>query len=154
MSARLWKQSLLTVPGVGVSLLPKLICPLCWPAYAGLLSTLGLGFLISTTYLVPLTAALLALAVGSLAFRASHRRGLAPFWFGLATAVILLTGKFYFESAPATYGGVGLLVLASVWNAWPRRAHVVICPACVPVDGDSITEKGSKGSDLYSIQGK
>jgi len=147
MSTRLWKQSLLAVPGVGVSLLPKLICPLCWPAYAGLLSTLGLGFLISTVYLVPLTAALLALAVGSLAFRASRRRGLAPFWLGLAAAVILLTGKFYFESAPATYAGVGLLVLASVWNVWPRRAHVAICPACVPVDGNSITEEGSKGSD-------
>ncbi len=71
MSTRVWKQGLLAVPGVGVSLLPKLICPLCWPAYAGLLSTLGLGFLISTAYLFPLTAALLALAVASLAFRAS-----------------------------------------------------------------------------------
>lgn len=154
MSTRVWKQTLLSVPGVGVSLLPKLICPLCWRAYAGLLSTLGLGFLISTTYLVPLTAALLALAVGSLAFRASRRRRLAPFWLGLAAAVFVLTGKFYFESTPVTYAGVGLLVLASVWNAWPRRAHVAICPACVPVDGESITKEDKKGSDLYGIQGR
>lgn len=144
MSTRVWKQSLLAVPGVGVSLLPKLICPLCWPAYAGLLSTLGLGFLISTAYLVPLTVALLALAVGSLAFRASRRRGLAPFWLGLTATVFVLAGKFYFESAPVTYTGVGLLVLASLWNAWPRRVHVALCPACIPADG-SITKEGRKG---------
>src|SRR5260370_41866531 len=112
MSTRVWKRGLLAVPSVSVSLLPKLICPLCWPAYAGLLSTLGLGCLISTAYLFPLTAALLALAVGSLAFRASCRRGLGPFWLGLAAAVSVLTGKFYFESAFTTYVGVGVFVVA------------------------------------------
>src|SRR6266849_896553 len=145
MSAQAWKQGLLTAPGVGVSLLPKLICPLCWPAYAGLLSRLGLGFLISTAYLVPLTAALLALAVGSLAFRASRRHGLVPFWLDLTAAVFVLAGKFYFESAPVTYTGVGLLVLASLWDAWPRRVLVDLCPACIPAEGDSITKEGRKG---------
>jgi hypothetical protein len=42
---RAWKQSLMTIPGVGMSLVPKLACPSCWPAYAGLLSSVGLGFL-------------------------------------------------------------------------------------------------------------
>jgi hypothetical protein len=28
--------------GIGVSMMPKLICPLCWPAYAGLLLAAGL----------------------------------------------------------------------------------------------------------------
>ncbi len=37
-----WKHGLLALPGVGVSILPKLACPLCWPAYAGLLSSIGL----------------------------------------------------------------------------------------------------------------
>lgn len=144
MSTRVWKQGLLAVPGIGVSLLPKLMYPLCWPAYAGLLSTLGLGFLISTAYLAPLTAALLALAVSSLAFRALRRRGLAPFWLGLAAAVLVLAGRFYFESVPVTYTGVGLLVLASLWNAWPRRVQVALCPACIP-EGGSTTNEGRKG---------
>jgi len=55
--SRMWKESLVTIPGVGVSLLPKLACPLCWPAYAGLLTSLGLGFLISAKYLLPVTCA-------------------------------------------------------------------------------------------------
>ncbi len=50
-----WKRFAAVLPGVGASLLPKLTCPLCWPAYAGLLTTLGLGFLMSERYLFGVT---------------------------------------------------------------------------------------------------
>jgi len=92
--SRTWKQNLWTIPGIGVSLLPKLACPLCWPAYAGLLSSVGLGFLISSKYLLPLTGAFLVLAVGALAFRAKHRHGYGPFVLGIVSAVGVLIGKF------------------------------------------------------------
>ena len=59
----------MTLPGVGVSILPKLACPACWPAYAALLSSIGLGFLISTVSLLPMTVVLLSLALGAIAFR-------------------------------------------------------------------------------------
>jgi mercuric ion transport protein len=126
--SRTWKQNLLTIPGIGVSLLPKLACPLCWPAYAGLLSSLGLGFLISTKYLLPLTVAFLVLAVGALAFRAKHRHGYGPLLLGLVSAMGVLVGKFAFESNPTMYATVGLLVIASLWNAWPRR--IAAASAC------------------------
>lgn len=125
---RTWKQSLMTVPSVGVSLLPKLACPLCWPGYAGLLSSVGLGFLISTRYQLPVTAAFLVFAVGVLAFRA-NRRHYGPFVLGLFAAVGVLLGKFWWESIPAMYGAVAVLVIASVWNAWPHRAAVPNCCA-------------------------
>src|SRR5712691_5094225 len=117
-----WKQGLLALPGVGVSLLPTLACPLCWPAYAGLLSSVGLGFLISAAYLLPLTAALLVLALAAMALRANNRRGYGPFLLGLVAAAGVLFGKFVWESKPTMYGAVGLLIIASMWNAWPRYA--------------------------------
>jgi hypothetical protein len=126
---RTLKQSLMTIPGVGVSLLPKLACPLCWPAYAGLLSSVGLGFLISTRYLLPVTAAFLVVAVGALAFRANRRHGYGPFVLGLFAAVGVLLGKFWWESNRAMYAAVAVLVIASVWNAWPHRAAVPDCCA-------------------------
>ena len=119
---------MLTIPGVGVSLLPKLACPLCWPAYAGLLGSLGLGFLISAKYLLPLTGVFLGLAVGALAFRAKHRHGYGPLLLGVVSAVGVLIGKFAWESNPTIYATVGLLVIASVWNAWPHR--IAASPAC------------------------
>lgn len=129
-----WKETALSAPGVGVSMLPKVICPVCSPAYAAVLSSLGLGFLVSTTYLLPITVVFLAVAVGALAFRASSRRGLGPFGIGMFAASGVVAGKFWFDSATITYAGIGLLVLASVWNAIPRRAN--ICP-CLPAETGS-----------------
>ena len=122
-----WKTGLLTLPSIGVSILPKLACPLCWPAYAGLLSSVGLGFLISAKYLLPFTGAFLVLAVASLAFRARRRRGYGPFMLGMIAATGVLVGKFWWESNTAIYAAVGLLIIASAWNAWPHR---VVVPAC------------------------
>lgn len=126
---RTWKQSLMQIPGVGVSLLPKLACPFCWPAYAGLLSSVGLGFLISAEYLLPITAASLVLAVGALAFRAHRRRGFGPFVLGLSAAAGVLASKFWWGSNPAMYAAIGLLVAASKWNVSSLRAAVPDCCA-------------------------
>lgn len=127
-----WRSSLATVPGIALAFVPQFACPACWPVYAGLLSSAGLGFLLDTAYLFPLTAAFLALAVGALGFRARTRRGFGPFAVGLAATAIVLVEKFSFDSAPAMYGGIGLLVAASLWNAWPKRkGEVGSCPTCV-----------------------
>ena len=121
MTSRIWKHGILGVPAVGLSVLPKVVCPVCSPAYAALLSSLGIGFLASTRYVLPLTAVLLAAAVASLFIGAATRRGLAPFWSGVFAAGCIVLGKFVLDSAVATYAGIGMLVVASVWSAVPRR---------------------------------
>jgi mercuric ion transport protein len=125
-----WKQTIVALPGVGVSLLPKLLCPACWPTYAGVVSALGLGFLISVKYLLALTVAFLVVAIAALAFRSSRRHGLGPFWLGLVAAAAVLLGKFGLESAYMTYSGICVLIAASVWNSWPRVANISPCPTC------------------------
>lgn len=127
-----WHSSLAVAPGIGATLLPAVACPACWPAYAGFLSSIGIGFFMETTWLIPLTAALLVLAVSALAIRARARRGYGPFGLGAIAAAIVLPGKFLFESDTALYAGIGLLVGASLWNSWPRRRTHEVCPACAP----------------------
>jgi len=102
-------------------MLPKLACPACWPAYAGLLTSVGLGFLISAVYLLPLTVAFLVLALGTMVFRARERHGFRPFLLGMFAASGVLIGKFAWDSTLIMYGAVGLLVIASLWNTWPRH---------------------------------
>ena len=63
------------LPSVGVALLPKLTCPVCWPAYTALLSSLGISFVDYTPYLLPTVAIFLAVALSALAYRAKARRG-------------------------------------------------------------------------------
>lgn len=125
------KQRRLLLPAIGFALLPKLACPACWPAYAGLLSALGLGFLVRTEFLLPLTAIFLAVVLIGLAFRARTRRGYVPFLLGVVGAVVVLAGKFALESSFLFYAGLGLLVGASLWNTWPRRkSKTASCCEC------------------------
>jgi hypothetical protein len=113
-------QLVAMLPAVGAALLPKLTCPVCWPAYTALLSALGVGFIDYTPYLLPLTLVFLGVTLAMLAWR--PRRGYAPLALGLAASAIALVGKFLFDSDLAAYAGVALLVAASVWNAWPKKA--------------------------------
>lgn len=129
MKRATWKKSLAMVPAVAVAALPKIACPACWPAYAGLLSSVGLGFLIpNTAYLLPLTVVFLVVAVGMLALRGHRRHGYMPLVLGCTSAPLIILGKFFLISNPVFYVGLGVLILASVWNSWP----VAIRCACAP----------------------
>lgn len=122
------------LPAVGLTALPKLTCPACWPAYAGVLSSLGIGFVNYTPYLLPLTTGFLAISVFSLAYRANRRRGLGPFLLGVAAGLAGIIGKFGFDSDAAMWAGLATLVVSSVWNSWPRQKTsnepAMACGAC------------------------
>ena len=128
-----WRGLLGVLPGLAAALLPVGTCPACWPAYAAVLGSVGLGFLFTETYLLPLTAVFLALALAALAYRARSRRGYGPFGLGMAAAAIVLSGKFALSSTAPLYTGLVLLVGAALWNAWPHHvAPAGSCAACAP----------------------
>ena len=126
-----WRGMLAAVPAVGIALLPNVTCPACWPAYAGLLSALGVPVLIGSAVMMPLTVVFMAMAVGSMAYRAKNRRGYGPFLIGLVAAATLIIGKFVFAIESLTYGGLFLLLVATLWNSWPKRRQAeASCAAC------------------------
>jgi hypothetical protein len=118
------------VPGIGAVLLPVGACPACWPAYAGLLGSVGLGFLLDGTYLFPLSIALLALALSVLGWHAPLRHGYGPLALGLVGSALALGGRFAIPWKPSVYVGAVMLLGASLWNGWPRRAAAGPCPRC------------------------
>src|SRR2546422_8714636 len=95
------------VPGIVAALLPSLTCPLCWPAYAGVLSSLGVGFVGTTAYLLPLTATFLAIAVGALTFGARRHGRHGPLALGLVGSAIVLLGKFVLDATRSEERRVG-----------------------------------------------
>jgi len=122
-------------PAVGVALLPKLACPACWPAYAGLLSSLGIGFIDYTPYLFPLSVLFLFIVIVALSYRAKYRHGYRPLMLGLLAATVVLINQIFYESDVAMYTGLTLLVLASLWNTWPKsQVGNQSCSACEPVN--------------------
>ena len=94
---------------------------------------MGIGFVDYTPYLLPLTFGFLLIALSALFYRAKNRHGYKPFYLGVCASAILLIGKFMYENDIAMYIGLGLLVIASIWNTWPvrRQGNNMNCPACV-----------------------
>ncbi|MEK6594469.1 MAG: hypothetical protein AABZ67_15460 [Pseudomonadota bacterium] len=131
-----WQAMVASVPAVGAALLPKLTCPLCFPAYAALLSALGLEFVNYTPYLLPLTAAFLTVALGVLAFQARRTGRITALALGAVATGLVLIGKFYFESDWLTTGGVLLLVAAIFLGNRSKSTATAPCPACVAGGSD------------------
>ena len=117
-----WRGLLAAIPTLGVALLPVGACAACWPVYAGLLSSIGLGFTLDTTYLLPLMTAALLLALFSLAYHARARRGYGPLGLGVVAVGFIMVGKFALQSDAMLYFGLASLISASIWNAWPHNA--------------------------------
>ena len=122
-----WPGLLAAIPSLGVALLPIGACVACWPVYAGLLSSIGLGFALDTTYLLPLMTVALLVALFSLAYHARARHGYGPLGLGVVAMGLVMVGKFALQSDAMLYFGLASLISASVWNAWPRRVGASCC---------------------------
>ena len=125
-----WRTIAASFPAVGVSLLPKLTCPLCFPAYAAVLGALGLEFVNYTPYLLPLTAAFLVLVLAVLALRFRKNGDVRLVVLGVAASTLVLIGKFHLESDWMTFGGILLLVAAVFLSGRAKSNATLSCPAC------------------------
>lgn len=113
-------------PGVGAALLAKVSCPLCYPAIAGFLSSVGLGFLFKGTYFYILMTAFFLVALVGIGYRAKDRRGYRPLMLGILSFVFVVTGH-YFENQIIFYTGVTLLMGASIWNLIQIKDKCIKC---------------------------
>ncbi|MBI4189009.1 MAG: MerC domain-containing protein [Betaproteobacteria bacterium] len=125
-----WQAAMASLPAVGTAFLPKLTCPLCFPAYAAILSALGLEFVNYTPYLPPLTAAFLVVALAVLGLQTRRTGNIIPLLLGIAAASVVLIGKFGLESDWLTTGGVVLLVVAIFFGNRGKSTVIAPCPAC------------------------
>lgn len=115
------KAGALAPTGSVASILTVILCPVCKPAIAVFLSTIGLGFVVSESVLRPLLLAFLALTVGGLvwSYFKVHRNFL-PLAVGIMMSTGLYIGRYvYFgdlENQFLTYGSIAGLVVVSIWN--------------------------------------
>lgn len=130
MTSQLLKDGVWKIPALAVSVVPKFACSVCAAGYSAVLSSLGVTFLLTAPYAFPLTAVLLAVAVGSMGV-GSPRRTWGPLVMAIVASGLILPGKFAFESNVLVYFGLGLLVVASVWNWVARRRMNNFCE-CLP----------------------
>lgn len=126
-----------SLSGVGSAFVLAGLCPVCWTAYAGLLGSLGVGFILDTAFLLPATLVLLAVALFALGFKATERRGYVPLMIGALAAALIVFARFVLVSDPLTFLGLATLVGVSVWNVRPMaKKSAAPCPACVTENGN------------------
>jgi len=99
------------------------------------MSSLGLGFILETKWLLALTGVFLAVCVGTLFLRARTDGKWGPCVVGLTASGVILVAKFVAEIDLLVYGGVGGLVLAFLWSL--RATPTDECPTCEP-SGEAI----------------
>lgn len=98
------------------ALLPALSCPACWPAYAGLLSSLGIGFLDYSPILTPIVVLLIVTSLFCI-WRQTDRHIRAPqFLLGLLGGVLIVLSRLREINSGILYLGIILLVSASAWT--------------------------------------
>ena len=110
-----------TVPSVAVGILPSFSCPSCWPAYAALLSSIGLGVYDYSEYLIPITVAALLFSLTMLGWQAVRRKWYSPLILAFMGSIVHFLGRFVLESDPVSYTGLVMLFVASLWSGFPRR---------------------------------
>lgn len=122
---RSWLQALGAVPAVILPLLPSASCPACLAAYAGVLSALGLGFILNERILAPVIALFLLVGVATVAWSTRSHRHPGPLITTVTGALLVAAGRLVWDVPAALYTGVGLLIAASLWNLWLKRPQRV-----------------------------
>ncbi len=110
------------VPAAILPLLPSLTCPLCLAAYGGVLSSLGLGFLVRETVLQPLIVVFLLVTIASIAWATKRHRRPAPLLLAVAGSLAILAGRLVWTAPLAVYGGAAGVVVAAIWNLFLRKS--------------------------------
>jgi len=123
---RSWLETLVAVPAAVLPLLPSFSCPVCIAAYAGLLSSLGLGFALNDSVQRPAIVFFLTVTVSTVAWTTRQHRTAWPLLAVVAGSLAVVLGRIVWSAPLAVYVGVAGLVVGAVWNlALKRRGRRV-----------------------------
>ncbi len=116
-----WLQTLIAIPAAVLPLLPSFSCPVCVAAYAGLLSSLGLGFLLTDRVQRPLIVAFLIVSVAGVGWAARQYNKIGPLVLVLLGSAGIIAGRLIWNIPSGLYVGVVCLVAGTVWNLILKR---------------------------------
>ena len=119
------------IPVMFLALLPKVVCPLCWPLYTGVLGTVGLNFINYTPYLMPLLTLFLILTITGLIMSARVNKQYKPVYLGIISSIFILLGKSWFDTNVLIYSGIFGLMISVIWQSRIKSSgNRDSCSAC------------------------
>lgn len=123
------RTTLLAITSALLAVAPK--CPICFLAYFGVFGVAGSSASAYRSWLPPFTGFWLALTIAMLAFQRHGKPRYGPAVLGSVAALLLMSGKFMFDSGLMTFAGVVTLFGAAVWRArMQQRISIQACAQC------------------------
>jgi len=118
--------------GVASASILGVFCPACFPAIGVLLSSVGLGFLVSAKIISGITLAFIFLAFAGFAYSYSkeHKNPL-PILLAMAGAFGIYGGRYLFPSMPIIYTGAVLFISASILNWYLKKKALQLKSCCI-----------------------
>ncbi|MCB0414300.1 MAG: MerC domain-containing protein [Bdellovibrionales bacterium] len=110
------------------------LCPICIPAIGAFLSSIGLGFLVTESVLLPVLIVFLVITIGGLVWSYLKEHGnIKPLILGIGMGIALYVGRYVYIggliNSILMYGGIAGIIATSFWNLRLRKK--ASCPACV-----------------------
>jgi O-antigen/teichoic acid export membrane protein len=103
--------------GSSLAALLGLTCPVCWPAAGAFLASIGLGFAVSLTVILPLLFFLLGLAWWGMysSYKNNHHH-IEPLVISIIAGLLIPAGRYIIGNLPVTYMAIGAFITAAIWN--------------------------------------
>lgn len=95
------------LPALAIAVIPK--CPLCWAAWLGVATTLGLGRIGYQPWLLPAMAVFLGVVLTTLVWRDWRRRQFAISILLILGGSLVIAGRLALEHPPTLYAGIAIL---------------------------------------------
>ena len=111
-----WWRTFIVVPAAILPLLPSASCPVCLAAYAGVLSSFGLGFLFRDPVQRSLIIVFLSISVASVGWATRRHRNIGPITTAVSGSFAIVIGRVLGSVPWLVYFGVPCVVVAAVWN--------------------------------------
>jgi len=110
------------------------LCPVCIPAIGGLLSAIGLGFMVQEAVLKPLLIVLILFALfGFYWSYIKEHKNIWPLIMGIPLGISLYVGRYVYIGSTINivlmYGGIAGILTVSVWNLKLKKKSG--CPSCI-----------------------
>ncbi len=140
-----WWRAFIVAPAAILPLLPSASCPVCLAAYAGVLSSFGLGFLFRDPVQRPLIILFLSISVASIGWATRQHRNIGPIAAVVLGSFAIVAGRILVSAPWLVYVGVPCVVVAAAWN--------LVLKGSSTRNGQRLGKVGSSGEREHKAHG-
>lgn len=101
-----------------------IFCPVCVPAISAFVTSIGLSFAATTTFMYPMLGLMSTMFLFGLLWDYRHRKNIWLLLLGTVGILAIPLGRYVIGSLPLVYSGVVVVVGTGIWSLFERNRNV------------------------------